>query len=117
MIEVLIAMAIFSIGFTAISGMVISTTRNNATANIITIATLLAREKIEYLKSLPIQQMQVQCAEDQEAEHLDGTFTRVCEVSESLSETVKAIQVTVSWDGGNQNREVVLRTLTRGNGA
>ena len=117
MIEVLIAMAIFSIGFIAVSGMVISTTRNNTTGNIITMATMLAREKIEYLKSLPIQQLQTQCAEDLEAEHLDGTFTRACEVGASFSETVKVIKVTVSWKGRSQNREVVLKTLTRGNGA
>jgi len=117
MIEVLIAMAIFAIGFIAVSNMVISTTRNNTTGNIITIATMLAREKIEYLKSLPIQQMQAQCAEDFEAEHLDGTFTRACEVSTSFSDTVRVIKVTVSWKGGTQNREVVLKTLTRGNGA
>ena len=117
MIEVLIAMAIFSIGFIAVSSMVISTTRNNTTGNTITIATMLAREKIEYLKSLPLQQMQNHCSGDLEAEHLNDTFKRACEVSASFSETLKIIEVTVSWNRGSQNRTVVLRTLTRGNGA
>jgi prepilin-type N-terminal cleavage/methylation domain-containing protein len=116
MIEVLIAMAIFAIGFVAVGSMVLSTTRNNAAGNLITIATMLAREKIEYLKTLPIQQMQTQCSEDLEAEHLGGSFERVCDVSASFSDTVKIIEVTVSWNRRGQNREVVLRTLTRGNG-
>ena len=117
MIEVLIAMAIFAIGFLAVGSMVLSTTRNNTAGNIITIATMLAREKIEYLKTLPIQQMKTQCAEDLEVEHLGGSFERVCNVSASFSETVKIIEVTVSWNRRGQNRAVVLRTLTRGKGA
>ena len=116
MIEVLIAMAIFAIGILAVGSMVLSTTRNNTAGNIITIATLLAREKIEYLKTLPIQQMEIQCSEDLEAEHPSGIFERVCDVSASFSETVKIIEVTVSWNRRGQTREVVLRTLTRGNG-
>jgi prepilin-type N-terminal cleavage/methylation domain-containing protein len=116
MIEVLIAMAIFAIGILAVGSMVLSTTRNNTAGNIITLATMLAREKIEYLKTLPIQQMETQCSEDLEVEHLSGTFERACDVSASFSETVKIIEVTVSWNRLGQNREVVLRTLTRGNG-
>lgn len=117
MIEVLIAMAIFAIGFLAVGSMVLSTTRNNTAGNIITIATMLAREKIEYLKTLPIQQMQAQCSEDLETEQLSGNFERVCDVSASFSETVKIIEVTVSWTRWGHNREVVLRTLSRGSGA
>ena len=117
MIEVLIAMAIFAIGFIVVGRMVLSTTRNNTTGNLLTTATMLAREKIEYLKTLPIQQMQTQCSEDLEAEHLGKTFKRACDVSESFSKTTKIIQVTVSWNRRGQNREVVLKTLTRGNGA
>jgi len=116
MIEVLIAMAIFAIGILAVGSMVLSTTRNNTAGNIITIATMLAREKIEYLKTLPIQQMETQCSEDLEVEHLSGAFERACDVSASFSETAKIIEVTVSWNRRGQNREVVLRTLTRGNG-
>ena len=116
-VEVLIAMAIFAIGFIAVGSMVLSTTRNNTTGNLLTTATMLAREKIEYLKTLPIQQMQTKCSEDLEAEHLGNTFKRACDVSASFSETTKIIQVTVSWNRWGQNRKVVLRTLTRGNGA
>ena len=117
MIEVLIAMAIFAIGFLAVGSMVVSTTRNNTAGNIITIATMLAREKIEYLKTLPIQQMQAQCSQDIETEQLSRNFERMCDVSASFSETVKIIEVTVSWTRRGQNREVILRTLSRGSGA
>lgn len=116
MIEVLIAMAIFSIGFLAVGTMVISTTRNNTTANIITIATMLARERIEFLKTLPMEQMAIQCPGDSETKRLGVIFERVCTVDPSFSDTANIIEVTVSWNRRRPDREVVLRTLTRGNG-
>jgi Tfp pilus assembly protein PilV len=118
MIEVLIAMAIIAVGLVIVGSMVLSTTRNNAAGNIITIGTMLAREKIEYLKTLPIEHMETQCADDLATEHLrGGAFKRDCHVSASFSETVKIIEVRVSWNLWGKQREVVLKTLTRGNGA
>ena len=116
MIEVLMAMTIFAVGFLAIGTMVISTTRNNTTGNIITHATMLARERIEFLKSLPIEQMKNQCSDDIEPERLDEIFERVCGVDASFSSTANIIVVKVSWQRHGKNREVVLKTLTRGNG-
>ena len=110
-------MAIFAIGFLALGSMALSTTRNNTAANIITTATMLAREKIEFLKTLPIQQMETQCSGDLKSEHLDSAFERICDVSGSFSETVRIIEVTVTWNRRGEKREVVLRTLSRGNGA
>jgi prepilin-type N-terminal cleavage/methylation domain-containing protein len=116
MIEVLMAMTIFAVGFLAIGTMVISTTRNNTTGNIITHATMLARERIEFLKSLPIEQMKNQCSDDMDPERLDEIFERVCGVDVSFSSTANIIVVKVSWQRHGKNREVVLKTLTRGNG-
>ena len=50
LIEVLIAMAIFSIGILAVGTLILSTTRNNTNGNILTQATMLARAKIEEKK-------------------------------------------------------------------
>ena len=117
MIEVLIAMAIIAISLVVVGSMVLSTARNNKAGNILTIATMLAREKIEYMKTLPIDHMKAQCSGDFATEYLKGrTFKRVCQVSSSFSETAKIIEVTVSWNRQGQHREVVLKTLSRGNG-
>ena len=51
LIESLIAIAIFSIGFLAVATMVLSATRNNTNGNILTQANMLAREKTEELKN------------------------------------------------------------------
>jgi type IV pilus modification protein PilV len=50
LIEVLIAMAIFSIGILAVGTLILSTIRNNTNSNILTQATMLARAKIEEKK-------------------------------------------------------------------
>ena len=115
-IEVLIAMAIFTIGFLAVGTMVLSTTHNNTDGNLITEATMLAREKIELLKTLPVDQMKAQCAGEPEAERLNGIFERSCGVAASFSDKTRIVEVTVAWRRRGQTREVVLRTLTRGKG-
>ena len=115
-LEVLMAMAVFAVGFLAVGTMVVSTTRNNTTGDIITQATMLARQRIEFLKSLPIEQMEAQCAEGIEPERLAGIFKRICEVDRSFSGSAKIVEVKVSWHRLGKDREVVLKTLTRGNG-
>lgn len=47
LIEVLVAMAIFSIGVLAVGTLILSTTRNNTHGDFMTQATMLARAKIE----------------------------------------------------------------------
>ncbi len=116
MIEVLMAMTIFAIGFLAIGTMVIWTTRNNTTGNIVTQATMIAREKIEFLKTLPISDMEAQCLDTAEPEIIGEIYERQCEVDTSYSSSANIIQVTVSWNRLGKNRDVVLRTLTKGNG-
>jgi type IV pilus assembly protein PilW len=51
LLEILISMAVFSIGFLALGTLVASTSANNTTGNIATQATLLAAETLERLKS------------------------------------------------------------------
>jgi type IV pilus modification protein PilV len=117
MIEVLVAMAIIAIGLVVVGSMVLSTVRNNKAGNMLTIATMLAREKIEYMKTLPIDHMEAQCSGDLDTEYLrEKAFKRVCQVGSSFSETAKIIEVTVSWSRQGQHREVVIKTLSRGNG-
>jgi len=116
MIEVLIAISIFAIGFLAIGTMVIWTTRNTTTGNIVTQATMMARERIEYLKSLPIADMEVLCLPTVEPEIIDQIYQRKCSVNTSHSATANIIRVTVSWNRRGKTREVELATLTRGNG-
>lgn len=116
MIEVLMAMTIFAVGFLAIGTMVIGTTRNNTTGNIVTRATMMARERIEFLKSLPINEMVNQCLPTLAPEIIGQIYERKCSVDTSHSATANIITVNVSWNRRGIKREVELATLTKGNG-
>ncbi len=116
MIEVLMAMTIFTIGFLAIGTMVIWTTRNTTTGNIVTQATMMARERMEFLKTLPISGMEAQCLDTLEPEIIGQIYERECSVDTSYSPTANIIRVKVSWNRRGKKRDVELATLTKGNG-
>jgi len=116
MIEVLMAIALFAIGFLAIGTMVIWTTRNTTTGNIVTQATMLGRERIEFLKTLPIDDMAAQCEDAGEPEIISPIYERECDIEEH-TDTANLIEVKVSWNQRGQSRELVLRTLSKGNGS
>jgi hypothetical protein len=126
MFEILMAVAIFSVGFLAVGTMIISTTRNNTTGNIITQATMLAAEQLENLKDTPniatlipggpyTDPINPNPIDDRG--NPGGIYTRSWTVSAPLpNNTARLIQVRVSWNRLGQNRAVELTTITRGNG-
>jgi prepilin-type N-terminal cleavage/methylation domain-containing protein len=116
MIEVLMAMAIFAIGFLAIGTMVIWTTRNTTTGNMVTQATMIARERMEFLKTLPVNDMADYCLDTGEPEIIVPIYERECDIA-YYSDTANIIEVKVSWNRRGQNRDVVLKTLSQGNGS
>ena len=123
LIEALISMAIFAIGFMAVGTMVIHTTRNNTRSNIMTQATLLATQTLEDFKST----LDITTLEDGE-EYTDaapvdqwgypgGIFTRSWAISDPLgNNTSRQIDVTVSWTRRGHQRNIVMTTITRGRG-
>ena len=116
LIEILIAMAVFSIGILAIGTLVLSTTRNNTGGNILTQATMLARSKLEEKKREA--DAGTLSGIDETESNIDsqgnpgGIYTRECKVNSSGS--AWRIQVTVRWTRNGRNRSVVLNTLTKG---
>jgi prepilin-type N-terminal cleavage/methylation domain-containing protein len=117
MIEVLISMAIFAIGFMAIAGLVAATAKNNTSGNTLTQATMLARAQVEYLKTLTLGQLADACPDDMEPEVVGRIYSRTCETS-ALGETgtINTIKVTVQWQKSGKLQQVVLQTNTRGLG-
>lgn len=116
LIEVLLSLAIFAIGFLAIGTLVIATTKNTTTGNMMTQASMLAREKIEFLKTLPLAEMADECLDSMEPEVFEGVYNRRCEVT-STTATLNTLKVTVSWTKRQKFRNVVLETTSRGNGS
>ena len=114
LMEALIAIAIFSIGFMAVATMIFSAARNNSNGNILTQANLFAREKMEELKSkTDLTELDSVAA----PETVGGRFTRSWTASDPLGfNTSRQVQVTVSWKRKGRNRQVVMETLTQGRG-
>jgi prepilin-type N-terminal cleavage/methylation domain-containing protein len=123
LIEVLIAIAIFAIGILAVASLQLSNTKNNTTGNITTQATMLARQKIEELKTVSdVTTLPNGTTPDPNNPinvngNTGGIYTREWTVDNPLGgNTSRRISVTVSWDRRGQNRSVVLESITRGNG-
>ncbi len=123
LIEALISIAIFSIGFLAVATMVLSATRNNTTGNILTQANMLARQRLEQLKNTPdITTLPSDLTTTTES-GIDasgdpgGIYTRITTIEDTLKfNTSRAVEVTVNWKWRGRNRSVVLSTITKGNG-
>jgi prepilin-type N-terminal cleavage/methylation domain-containing protein len=114
LIEVLIAMAIFSIGVLAVATLVLSTARNNINGNNLTEATMLARAKIEEKKrEADAGTLSEVCPETESNIDTEGNpggiYDRVCCINSGASGT--QIRVTVSWTRQGRSRSVVMTTL------
>jgi type II secretory pathway pseudopilin PulG len=120
--EVMIAIAIFSIAFVAVGSLILSTTANNTSANIITQATMLAMETLEDLKKEAVTDMAVGEYSDSnnpidERGDNGGIFNRSWIIDDPIGfDTARRIRVTVSWNRFGKNRVIELATITRGDG-
>lgn len=123
LVEALISIAIFSIGFLAVAMLVISVTQNNTRGHILTQANMLAKAKLEMLKGEDIESDDLKVGDYADTSTVDaygnqgGIFTRTWTIQDQLGfNTSREITVTVNWKRHGQTRSVVLTTLTKGNG-
>jgi prepilin-type N-terminal cleavage/methylation domain-containing protein len=119
LIEVVIALAIFSIGILAIAQLQFSAVRNNTNGNLATQATMLAEAQIENLKNTN----NVTLLADSVEAKIDhsgasgGIYTRTTTITNPMGgDFSRQIQVTVQWVRNGRFRQVVLKTLTQGGG-
>ena len=104
LIEALIALSIFAIGFLAVGKMVIFTIHNNSRSNIMTQATLLATQKIEELKGQSLDRMN-------SGHDRKSIFSRSWTVTDTIGyNTSRQIHVTVSWTRRGHTRTLELKT-------
>jgi hypothetical protein len=101
--------------------MQMSNTKNNTTGNITTQATMLARQKIEELKTVSDVTTLTSGTDPNNPIDVDGNtggiYTREWTVTNPLGgNTSRQIEVTVGCARWDPNRKVVLESITRGNG-
>lgn len=120
--EVMIAVAIFSIGFAAVGTLIVSTGANNTAGNIVTQATLLAAEILEKLKAETVPGLPAGAYSDSNNPidawgRSGGIFNRSWVIDDPIGhDTARRIRVTVSWNRFGKSRAIELATLTRGDG-
>jgi type IV pilus assembly protein PilV len=121
LIEVLISMAIFSIGVLAVASMQSWSVRNTSSGNIMTMAAHLARAQMETLKSASDVTTLTNGASPNNPidadENPGGIFTRTWVITPVSGLTdCRKIDVTVEWRRYGRSRSVVLSSISRGNG-
>jgi prepilin-type N-terminal cleavage/methylation domain-containing protein len=117
LIEVLIAMAIFSIGILALTSLQIRSINQNATAKMQTAATTLAVDWMEQLISRPYDDAWLDEA-DSPFEVQRGSYTIVWDVTEDPNNYGLPIkQIDVQVTGANRNAKVVNLTSIKWQGS
>lgn len=112
LIEVMIAMAIFSIGILAVGSMQLSSTKNNTTGNITTQATMLARQKIEELRAVQEDLKDIALPDSDKVGPYNREWDSVS--GDDCDDDFCQVWVEVGYDGWPADRKVRLETILRG---
>jgi prepilin-type N-terminal cleavage/methylation domain-containing protein len=122
LIEVVIALAIFSIGILAVAQMELLTSKTNRSAHHITQALLLVESHLERLRNVPDVAL-LDALDGNRNTNLDafgnpgGIYTRTTRITNPLGgDFSRRIEVSVEWTRLGRNRRVSLASLTQGNG-
>lgn len=102
--EVLVGLIILSIGVLAITTLHIASTKSGYFSNNIAQATILAQDKLEYLKNLSYHDSDLSSGQHNEG-ILPGTiFSRQYAIVEDAGNSLKTITVIIEWaDQGNHS--------------
>jgi type IV pilus assembly protein PilV len=109
LVELLIAVSIFSIGILALATLQISAIGGNRLGNELTEATYLGQDKMEELKN------STDVASEPDGNDQQGIFNRSWQIT-PVTGNSQLVTVTVAWIVKGNNHDVVLRTVTGGNG-
>ncbi len=112
LVEVLFALAIFSIGLLAIIGMTTMTIKSNYMSKNLTTAVHLAQNKLDELKAGAYEDIDAgsETDLDSQEEAGGGIFDRSVTVTTSTAPDYKTVEVIVSWPDP-EPRQVVMKTI------
>jgi type IV pilus assembly protein PilV len=119
MVELLIAMAILSLGLLAATSIQMGTARNNSKGNIYTQAYMLAIEQLEILKNQDVGFLIPGAYSDAtqiDANGLPGGIYARSWTIDNLGIAGRVVTVTVQWQRGGKTNRVVLSSNTKGDG-
>jgi type IV pilus assembly protein PilV len=104
LIEVAAGLVILAIGLLGIAAMQVTSTKGGYFSNNVTQATILAQDKLEYLKNLSYRDSDLSSGQHNEGPISGTIFSRVYNVLEDAGNSIKTITVSVQWtDRGNHS--------------
>jgi type IV pilus assembly protein PilV len=111
LLEVLVALIFLAVGLLALAGLHITSLRGNTFSHHLSLATVVAQDRLEFLKNLPLSSnrlLQGRYDDQQFTPPGSGmSFERTYDVTEANS--MKTIQYTVRWNDG-RNHSVTFTT-------
>jgi type II secretion system protein I len=111
LIEIMIAVAIISIGLLALGGLQVSLIRGNALSQRMTAAISLAEQKIEQVKNTPYANIQSESATQIQDSNLINFTRQVTVTNNSPLANTTTVNVTVTWSDGLQTHTVPFTTI------
>jgi type IV pilus assembly protein PilV len=104
LIEVLVGFVILGVGILAIAAMQITSTKGGYFSSNVTQATILAQDKLEYLKNLSYKASDLSSGQHSESTITGTIFSRQYTIAEDAGNSMKTITVTVQWENrGNHS--------------
>jgi type IV pilus assembly protein PilV len=112
LIEILIAISIFSIGILAVVSLQISSMDLNTSSRRLTDATALASERMERLLALPYTHEDLSEEDNDDFQDTSGIFEIFWNINEDqFINATKTIQVIVAYNNRGEQRQVVLQQV------
>jgi type IV pilus assembly protein PilV len=97
LIEVVAGLIILAIGLLAIATMQVTSTKGSYFSSHVTEATILAQDKMEYLKNLSYGDSNLSGGQHDEGTISGSIYSRQYNVAEDAGNSMKTINVTVHW--------------------
>lgn len=95
LVEILIALVIFSIGIVAFAGLTVTSTRTGSYGGRMTEAVTFAQDKLEELKANSWER--IVSGEDQKTGPTGISYTRNWKVLEKETRNLKTVSITINW--------------------
>jgi prepilin-type N-terminal cleavage/methylation domain-containing protein len=112
LLEVLVALIFLAVGLLALAGLHITSLRGNTFSHHLSLATVVAQDRLEFLKNLPLNSDRLlpnQHDDQQFTPPGSGiSFQRTYSVTQA--DNMRTIQYTVLWNDGRRNHSVTFTT-------
>jgi type IV pilus assembly protein PilV len=110
LIEVLVGLVVLALGLIAVAGMQMISMKGNVFSNGATQATILAQDKLEYLKQSSYSDSNLSSGQHNEGSITGTIFSRQYNIVEDVGNSMKTITVTVQWTD-KVNHSISLSTI------